>query len=203
VIDYDPKRCGYVSDDPQVTSRPRADGWRCGLDADHHGSHVLYTAEAEGVLYSNRWKRGDWIPAAPEKAPSPTLPRKVEHHGDLIIGQRVAIEHIYSKTRSLTRTGIVSDVTLDAVSLEDYVDVRALADPHFDVEITVLAEAPEPEPDAWVVHFIPSLLATDNEGEFLVGPFESREDARDYVKRQPSNDRRFRVRPMQAPRGAK
>lgn len=200
MIDHTPDRCGYVSDDPEVTSRHRADGWRCGLGADHKGSHTLYLGDGERVIYSSRWKRGDWIPAAPEHAP--TVPRKVLSLHDLQIGQRVAIEHIYSKTRSLTRTGIVLDVLVDSVALEGYVDVKAIADPHYDVEITVLAEAPEPEPEAWVVHFIPSLLATDNEGGFLVGPFDSREDARDYVKRQPSNNRRFQVRPMQAPKEA-
>jgi hypothetical protein len=199
VIDHTPDRCGYVSDDPQVTIRPRADGWRCAKVADHLGSHVLYTAEGERVLHSTHWKRGDWIPAAPEQAPAPTLPRKVERHSDLQIGQRVAIEHIYSETRSLIHTGLVSDVMLEGVNLEGLVNVRAIADPHFDVEITVLAEAPEPEPDAWVVHANMRLRDIDKDESIMVGPFATREEAQAYGRAQ---DGVFQARPMYAPKEA-
>ena len=200
MIDYFPKRCGYVSDDPEITIRPRQDGWRCALVADHVGSHVLYTADGERILHSTRWKRGDWIPAAPEYAPTLTVPRRVENHGDLMIGQRVAIEHIYSKTRSFTYTGLVTDVMLDAIHLEGNIEAKAIADPHFDVEITVLAEAPEPEPEAWVVHANMRLRDTDKDESIMVGPFTTREEAQAYGRAQ---DGVFQARPMYAPKEAK
>ena len=49
-------RCKYRATDPIATRRPRDDGWRCGHEEGHSGSHTLYSAEGECVLFAGRWQ---------------------------------------------------------------------------------------------------------------------------------------------------
>ena len=49
-------RCKYRATDPITTRRPRDDGWRCGHEEGHSGSHTLYSAEGECVLFAGRWQ---------------------------------------------------------------------------------------------------------------------------------------------------
>lgn len=48
-------RCPMRATDPITTRHPRDDGWRCGHEAGHAGSHTLYSTEGESVLYPGRW----------------------------------------------------------------------------------------------------------------------------------------------------
>lgn len=43
-------RCPWVSTDETFTKRPRADGWRCGLEVDHKNGHILYSEDGEHIL---------------------------------------------------------------------------------------------------------------------------------------------------------
>ena len=49
-------RCKHRATDPITTRRPREDGWRCGHEEGHTGSHTLYSAEGECVLFAGRWQ---------------------------------------------------------------------------------------------------------------------------------------------------
>jgi hypothetical protein len=52
----DDDRCPYVTTCADWTSNPRDDGWRCGHTVGHTGSHELFGADGERVL---------WVGAAP------------------------------------------------------------------------------------------------------------------------------------------
>jgi hypothetical protein len=51
-------RCPYVIDAPDLTRRPRDDGWRCGLTEHGPTGHYLYSADGERVLAgsADRWR---------------------------------------------------------------------------------------------------------------------------------------------------
>ena len=56
LADFVDGRCKYRATDPITTRHPRDDGWRCGHEEGHSGSHTLYSAEGESVLFAGRWQ---------------------------------------------------------------------------------------------------------------------------------------------------
>lgn len=65
-------RCPMRATDPITTRHPRDDGWRCGHEAGHTGSHTLYSAEGESVLFAGRWVHPDEVgltTTSPEEQP--------------------------------------------------------------------------------------------------------------------------------------
>ena len=72
LADFVDDRCKYRATDPITTRHPRDDGWRCGDEEGHSGSHTLYSAEGESVLFAGRWVHPDEVgltPTSPEGQP--------------------------------------------------------------------------------------------------------------------------------------
>lgn len=70
--DPDPSRCPFRATDPITTRHPREDGWRCGYEAGHRGSHELFTSDGEDVLYAGVWVHpADLFPTNPEPTEAP------------------------------------------------------------------------------------------------------------------------------------
>jgi len=109
---------------------------------------------------------------------APLLPIRIDS-SELLVGQEVSVEYVYSAHASTTYTGLVTLVDLDWqwVRLQDMPNqVWTVPQPKFDVEVTLLAQAPEPDPTprlAWVreLNAEKAVLCSYEEGHWEDGVF--------------------------------